>query len=139
MNNNGVALTQPMNFGNATTYGCEEIVTLYLAKFWDSNTSVSFYQQNINGDNVDADVANNVFSWYAKMINNFNLWKNSKLQVIGNYNSPVGSPQGKSIAIYNVDMGFQQRLFRGKGALGIVVTDVFNTRKKRRISLCLQL
>jgi len=130
LNNNGVALTQPMNFGNATTYGCEEIVTLYLAKFWDSNTSVSFYQQNINGDNVDADVANNVFSWYAKMINNFNLWKNSKLQVIGNYNSPVGSPQGKSIAIYNVDMGFQQRLFRGKGALGIVVTDVFNTQKK---------
>lgn len=130
LNSNGVALTQPMNFGNATTYGCEEIVTLYLAKFWDSNTSVSFYQQNIEGGNVDDEIANNVFSWYAKMINNFNLWKNGKLQVIGNYNSPVGSPQGKSIAIYNVDMGFQQRLFQGKSALGIVFTDVFNTQQK---------
>ncbi len=127
--NNGVALTQPTNFGNATTYGTEAIVSLYPTKFWSLNTSVSIFQQNISGSNISADVANNVLSWYGKLINNFTLWKGSKLQVISNYNSPTATPQGQRIAVYNVDLGFQQKIIKGKGAFGLVVTDVFNTQK----------
>ena len=127
--NNGVALTQPANFGNATTYGFEGIVSIYPTKFWSLNTSVSLFQQNINGSNISADVANDVLSWYGKVINNFTLWKNSKLQLIGNYNSPIATPQGTKISIYNVDLGFQQKILKSKGALGLVMTDVFNTQK----------
>jgi hypothetical protein len=63
------------------------------------------------------------------VINNFSLWKRSKLQIIANYNSPVATPQGTRIAVYNVDLGFQQKFLHDKGALGIVVTDVFNMQK----------
>jgi hypothetical protein len=62
------------------------------------------------------------------MINNFSLWKGSKIQIIANYNSPVGNPQGKKIAIYYADLGFQQKILKGKGGLGLAVTDVFNTQ-----------
>ena len=58
------------------------------------------------------------------------MWKGSKLQLIGNYNAPIATPQGTNIAVYNVDMGFQQKMLKGKGALGFVVTDVFNTQQK---------
>lgn len=130
LNNNGVALMQPMNFGNATTYGVESILSVFPTKFWNANVSASCYQLMIDGNNVNTDVVNNVFSWYGKIINNFSLWKGSKLQIIANYNSPVGNPQGQSLAIYYADLGFQQKIWKGKGGLGIVLTDMFNTQIK---------
>lgn len=130
LNNNGVALMQPMNFGNSTTYGVESIISVFPTKFWNANVSASCYQLTIDGSNVNAEVVNNVFSWYGKIINNFSLWKGSKLQIIANYNSPVGNPQGQSVAIYYADLGFQQKIWKGKGGLGIVLTDMFNTQAK---------
>jgi outer membrane receptor protein involved in Fe transport len=126
---NGVALTQPVNFGNSTTYGAETILTVFPVRYWSFNLSASIYSLQIDGSNVSADLANNLVSYYGKLINNINLWKRSKLQVIANYNSPIATPQGSRIAVYYIDMGFQQKLFKEKGALGITFTDVFNTQK----------
>jgi outer membrane receptor protein involved in Fe transport len=128
LQSNGVALTQPQNFGNATTYGVEGILSTYLAKFWSMNTSLSAFQQNIDDSNIGDDISSSVFSWYGKMINNFVVWKDGKLQLTANYNSPLGTPQGKRVAVYYLDLGFQQKLFNGKAGLGIIVTDVFNTQ-----------
>jgi outer membrane receptor protein involved in Fe transport len=126
---NGVTHTQPMNFGNGTTYGFEGLLTTYPAKFWNFNASFSVYQQLIDGSNVSPDLANNVLSYYGKLINNFSLWKGSKLQLIGNYNSPIATPQGTRVAVYFADLGFQQKIMKGRGALGLVFTDIFNTQK----------
>jgi outer membrane receptor protein involved in Fe transport len=128
LNQNGVALTVPMNFGNAQVYGFEEILSAHATKFYSFNAAVSLFQQIINGSNVNSDAVNNYFSWYAKAINNFTLWKGGKMQLIGNYNSPIATPQGTRIAVYNVDGGFQQKLFKNKAAIGLVVTDIFNTQ-----------
>ena len=123
---NGVALTTPQNFGNATTYGVEEIMDWFPAKFWSVNTSVSIFDQKIDGTYVSSDVANEVVSWYGKMIHNFSLSKQTKLQVIGAYNSPTAMPQGTRMAVYNIDLGFQTKVLKGKGALGVVLSDIFN-------------
>ncbi len=126
---NGVALSQPQNFGTVVTYGIENIITAKPFLKYDFNLSVSLFQQNINGTTVEQEVSSNVFSWYGKLINNFVLWNGSKLQITGVYNSPVATPQGKRIAIYNVDMGFQQKMGKGNGRLGFVITDIFNTQQ----------
>ncbi|HSH64595.1 MAG TPA: outer membrane beta-barrel family protein, partial [Bacteroidia bacterium] len=125
---NGVALTLPMNFGNSNTYGIEGIVTAFPNKFWSVNASFSLYKQLIDGTNVSPDLVTNLVSYYGKLINNISLWKGSKLQIIGNYNSPIATPQGSRIAVYFADLGFQQKVLKGNGALGLVVTDVFNTQ-----------
>lgn len=129
LDTNGVALVVPKNFGSAATYGLEEVISARPTNFYNCDASLSLYQQNINGANVSAEAMSNYFSWYAKLINNFTMWRGSKLQLIASYNSPVATPQGTSIAVYNVDGGFQQKLFRGKAALGLVITDVFNTQR----------
>lgn len=123
---NGVAITTPQNFGNATTYGVEEILDWFPAKFWSVNTSLSLFDQKIDGNVVSTDVANEVVSWYGKMIHNFTLSKQSKLQIIGAYNAPTAMAQGTRMAVYNVDLGFQTKILKGKGGLGIVISDVFN-------------
>lgn len=134
LKSNGVALTQPMNFGNSTTFGLEGIVTLFPTKFWSLNASFSLYQQQIDGSNVSPDLANNLLSWYGKLINNFSLWKGGKLQIFGNYNSPIATPQGSKIAVYYADLGFQQKILKGNGALGLVITDIFNTQRSGLIA-----
>jgi outer membrane receptor protein involved in Fe transport len=132
---NGVALTTPQNFGNATTYGVEEIIDWFPAKFWSVNTSVSIFNQKIDGSYVSSDVANEVVSWYGKMIHNFSLSKQTKLQLIGAYNSPTAMPQGTRMAIYNIDLGFQTKVLKGKGALGVVLSDIFNMQSSGNTAL----
>jgi outer membrane receptor protein involved in Fe transport len=132
---NGVALTTPQNFGNATTYGVEEIMDWFPAKFWSVNTSVSIFDQKIDGSYVSSDVANEVVSWYGKMIHNFSLSKQTKLQVIGAYNSPTAMPQGTRMAVYNIDLGFQTKVLKGKGALGVVLSDIFNMQSSGNTAL----
>lgn len=124
---NGVILLQPKNIGSTVTYGLETIFSLKPIGFYDANISLTAFQQNINASNLGEDVVNNAFCWYGKIINNFVPWKGGKLQIIGNYNSALATAQGERIPIYNVDMGFQQKLGKGNARLGLVVTDMFNT------------
>lgn len=127
LQDNGVVLLKPQNIGTTTTYGLETIFSLKPFKFYNANLSITAFQQNIDASNLAQDVVNKAFNWYGKIINNFAPWQGGKLQIIGNYNSALATPQGKRIPIYNVDMGFQQKLGKGNARLGLVVTDMFNT------------
>lgn len=124
---NGVIFLRPENIGNTITYGLETLFSFKPLPFYDGNISVTAFQQNIDASNLAQDVVNNAFSWYGKMINNFIPWKGGKLQIIGNYNSSLATAQGKRIPIYNIDLGFQQKIGHGNSRLGLVVTDMFNT------------
>ena len=127
LQDNGVILLQPRNIGSTITYGLETIFTLKPFSFYDANISLTAFEQKIDATNLTQDVVKNAFSWYGKIINNFVPWKGGKLQIIGNYNSALTTAQGKRIPVYNVDMGFQQKLGKGNARLGLVVTDMFNT------------
>lgn len=127
LQDNGVVLLTPQNIGSSVTYGLETIFSLKPLRFYDANISLTAFQQNIDAANLGEDIVSSAFSWNGKIINNFIPWKGGKLQVIGNYNSAVATPQGKRIPVYNVDMGMQQKLGKGNARLGLVVTDMFNT------------
>jgi outer membrane receptor protein involved in Fe transport len=129
LDENGVAFTQPQNFGNAMTYGAEVITSYNPFSFWSLNFSFSAFKIQIEESGGSTEVSKNLVSWYTKLVNNFTLYKNGKLQVIGNYTSPTAIPQGESIAVYFVDGGFQHRMLKGKGRLGVVLTDIFNTQR----------
>lgn len=126
---NGAVLLQPQNIGNMVTYGVEAILSIKPFTFYDANISLTAFEQKISGVNLPQteNLVSSAFSWYGKLINNFTPWKGGKLQLIGNYNSAVATPQGKRIPIYNFDMGFQQKIGKGNARLGLVVTDMFNT------------
>ncbi|MDB5277358.1 MAG: TonB-dependent receptor [Ferruginibacter sp.] len=131
---NGANFTFPINIGNATTYGIENVFNAKPSKLYDFNVSLSLFQQKLNGDNISTDAVQSAFGWYAKLINNFVLWKDSKLQVTGTYNSALPTPQGKRIAQYFADLGYQQKLGKSNARLGLTVTDVFNTFKSGYIN-----
>ena len=134
LDSNGVALMKPLNFGNATTFGLEAIATYNASSHWNINLSLSAFDTQIDSKSAGAEIAVNQSSWYTKLINNFSIGGKSKLQVIANYASPTPIPQGKSIPIYHVDFGFQHQILKGRGRIGIVGTDIFNTQKSGQVT-----
>ncbi|MFM2364126.1 MAG: hypothetical protein RLZZ316_3028, partial [Bacteroidota bacterium] len=126
---NGASLTFPVNIGTAVTYGIENVFSAHPATFYDLNASISLFQQHLSGSIFSEDIVQNAFGWNAKLINNLVPWQGSKLQITGNYNSALATPQGKRIAQYFADIGFQQKLGKGNTRLGLIVSDVFNTFK----------
>lgn len=126
---NGAILSYPINIGNATAYGIENMFSGSISKVYDFNASLSFFQQKLNGSNISADAVQNAFGWYGKLINNIVPWQGGKFQVTGNYNSAIATPQGKRIAQYFADLGFQQKLGKRNARLGLTITDIFNTFK----------
>lgn len=129
LQSNGANLTFPVNIGTATTYGIENVFNVRPTTFYDFNASLSLFEQKLNGENVSSDAVQSAFGWYAKLINNVIPWEDGRLQITGSYNSALPTPQGKRLAQYFVDLGFQQKLGKGNARLGLTVTDVFNTFK----------
>ncbi|MFZ6013658.1 MAG: outer membrane beta-barrel family protein, partial [Bacteroidota bacterium] len=129
LDENGVAFTQPLNFGHAKTLGFEAIAVYNPFSFWSLNFSFSGYELRIDDEGPATEVSNDILSWSAKLINDFMLFKDCRLQITGNYTSPIAIPQGETVAVYYMDIGLQQKLMKGKGRVGLVVTDVFNTQE----------
>lgn len=129
LQSNGSVLVTPKNFGETITYGVESIFSFRPLSFYDANFSMTAFQQNINGANLAQDVVSKAFNWYGKWINNFVPWQGGKLQLIGSYNSKLATAQGNRIAVYGMDLGFQQKMGTSNARLGLAITDVFNTLK----------
>lgn len=129
LDSNGVAFTLPINFGNAATYGLEGILIYNPFSFWNINLNVSGYDLRINANGSSPDIQRNQFVYFTKLINNFSVWKNGRVQLTANYTSPVAIPQGERVAVYFADIGFQQKIMKGQGRLGLSVTDIFNTQQ----------
>jgi outer membrane receptor protein involved in Fe transport len=125
----GVNLSLPKNIGNATTYGLENIFTLKTSAKYNLNASLALFEQMYDARNITPDAVTNAFGWNGKLINNIVPFKNGKFQLIANYNSALATPQGKRKEQYYVDLGYQQKLGKGNGRLGITAVDIFNTLK----------
>jgi outer membrane receptor protein involved in Fe transport len=126
---NGVLFTKLLNVGNTQTYGIEGVFSYTPFKIWEGNLSASLFNQRIDARDIQAEVVNNVLSWNAKWLNDINIWKNGRLQIIGVYNAPTATIQGTRIAVYNVDLAFQQKILKTNGRLGIIITDIFDTQR----------
>jgi len=129
---NGVNISRETNMGSAVRYGWENIFYMHPLHFYDATLSFSLFQYKVNGNIANNAVSNSGFSYYGKLINNFNFG-NSKFQLSLNYNSPRVSIQSRSNAVYYADFGFQQK-FGQNARLGISITDIFNTLENTSIT-----
>jgi hypothetical protein len=128
INSSGVSTTSPENFGNSSTYGAEVLLTYNPFSFWAINFDASLYEQRIEPITVLQNDMERLLSGYVKFINNIDVWKNSRFQIIANYTSPVVIPQGTKKEVYFVDFGFQQKILNAQGRLALTITDIFNTQ-----------
>ena len=126
---NGAILNMPMNIGSSDNYGIETMINSKPLKYYDLNVSATLFQQNFNASTLVNDGLKNGLNWSGKLINNFSFNNNSKFQLIANYISPKITPQGQTISLYNIDLGFQEKLGKSNFKINFIVVDAFNTLK----------
>lgn len=99
--------------------------------FATTNANYSRYQADLKDANGNSrEVDQSVFSWTFFMQNSFKLGKGWTGELSGLYISPsVWQGLIKSGSMGTVDAGFSKTIFKGKGTVRAVVTDIFQTMK----------
>ena len=123
-----VSITSFVNLNSSTSYGLELIAKTDLAKWWNTTISANVFETKIDGENVDADLQNNNFSYIFKLMSNMHLLKNMDIQFTANYNGPTATAQGEVKPILAMDFGIKKEIFKN-ASLGLNITDLTNARK----------
>ncbi|MBK6285676.1 MAG: outer membrane beta-barrel protein [Draconibacterium sp.] len=87
----------------------QKLFTYKPFNFWKINLDASIYEQRIEPSAKLQNAPENLLSGYAKFINNFDVWKNGRLQITANYTSPIVIPQGIKNEVYFIDLGFSKK------------------------------
>ena len=125
----GVSSVTWFNFNTSDNYGFEFISSYKISKWWSVSGSFDFFQTVINGDNVEAELQSNGFSWRGRLNNNFTIAKNLTAELSGRYRAPFTIPQGEINNIFHADAGIRWSILDKKGNVSLSVRDMFNTRK----------
>ncbi|RYD54670.1 MAG: TonB-dependent receptor [Sphingobacteriales bacterium] len=126
---NGTSFTQNQNVSSATTFGLELTGRLQLTTGWDATFNVNFFQNKIQGQNVDPALNNSGSSWLGKFNTNYKLPKNFSVQLMGNYEAPKIATQGRLGEAWWIDIAVRKSFWNNKASLVVNVTDIFDTRK----------
>ena len=107
-----------------------------ITKWWTSFATLNAYHSAYKADFGDGKIINenvDTFSLYIQQ--SFSIKKGPTFELTGFYNSPsVWGGTFKSSAIGSVDVGVQQKLFKGAGTIKASFTDVFNTLHWKGVS-----
>ena len=143
------------NASRSYTYGLELTSKDKIAKWWDLTTNVNFFNATIKAGNIAGGTDNNLFSWFAKINNNFKLPKNYSIQLSGDYQAktlvaPNGgggnggggrgsgpmfgggnlpSAQGYIKQLYGADIAIRKDFLKNNAAsLTLQFSDIFRSR-----------
>ncbi|WP_374759062.1 TonB-dependent receptor domain-containing protein [Dyadobacter chenwenxiniae] len=129
----GSSYTRPENLGTEDAYGAEFTSSFTPYQWWKLDGSVNFFRAITDGTDLDEDFQSDTYSWFVRMMSRFTLWKNTDLQLRGNYEAPQQTPQGKRKALATLDLAASRDILRNNGTLTLSVIDVFNSRKFRSV------
>jgi ferric enterobactin receptor len=143
-----------INANSSRNVGAEFTTQNTVTKWWDFNSNINVYNTKINTNNITGVSQTPLWSWFAKMNNNFKLPKKFKLQLSGTYQSKTNSPvnqggggfgpggggremgAGQSVAQgyiksnYGIDAGLQKSFLKNDAAsITLNVSDIFSTRR----------
>ena len=150
-----IIISSYANASRSYTYGLELTSKDKIAKWWDLTTNVNFFNATIKAGNIAGGMDNNLFSWFAKINNNFKLPKNYSIQLSGDYQAktlvaPNGgggnggggrgggpifgggnlpSAQGYIKPLYGADIAIRKDFLKNNAAsLTLQFSDIFRSR-----------
>ncbi|PSR53974.1 TonB-dependent receptor [Adhaeribacter arboris] len=133
VNELGNSTTLPENLATEDAFGAELAVSYTPFDWWKIDGSFNFFRAITDGGNLNEDFHSDAYSWFVRKTSRFTLWKNTDLQLRGNYEAPQQMPQGKRKAIATLDLALSRDILKNNGTLTLNVIDVFNSRRFRSI------
>ncbi len=142
INNVPVLVSTPINLDIDNRFGFEFTTNFSPAKWWKFNTNFNFFQSDINGIYNYNLQSNNALitknferkstNWFVKFSSKISLPYKIDWQTNGIYTAPQDTPQGKSLAVYTLNLAFSKDVLRDKATVSLNVSDLFNSTKMIR-------
>ncbi|HLG35179.1 MAG TPA: outer membrane beta-barrel family protein [Bacteroidia bacterium] len=154
--NRNIIINTYLNANESYAYGAELTLKNTFSKKFDVMLNVNAYNSVINGENIEANLSNEQFTWFAKMNVNLKLPKNFSVQLSGDYQSETALPvssgdarggiaggggggygmgpqstlQGYIKPNYSAEIALKKEFLKEKNAsVTISVSDIFKTKK----------
>jgi outer membrane receptor protein involved in Fe transport len=147
-----VLITSYANANRSYTVGLELTGKNKVSKWWDLTTNVNLFNSTIQAGNLTGGESSSLFSWFAKVNNNFKLPKNFSIQLSGDYTAKTlvapgsggsrgggmggmfgggsqPSAQGYIKPVYGADIAIKKEFLKNNAAsLTLQFSDIFRTR-----------
>lgn len=141
----------PVNLSVQNAYGIEFNVNYDFTDWWSANASMNFYRAITEGEysyqavREDAngqmktvteqlDLYSDTYTWSGRASTKVKVEGIADFQANVRYRAPRITPQGRSLALYVVDLGASREILKGNGTLTLSVRDLFNSRRWRSIT-----
>ena len=139
MDISGAVNTIPFNIGSETNYGLDLNGTYDPFTWWKMMLSADLYGYKNEGtfnlfpENpaTEMDFSGDVFSYRLRLNNTFKPTKTLSVQIQSFYRAGEKTAMNNRKAMYGVDLGATQTIWKGNGTIAFNVRDLFNTRRMR--------
>jgi hypothetical protein len=131
LEDDGITRWFPVNIATKDAFGVEFNYSIKPLKWFKINGDVYMAYEEIRGSYENVDLSVELFNATSRITTEYELGKNTDLQITFRYNSPRNSPQGEREHMAHVNLAFSQKLFNNKGSLTLSVSDLFNSRVRR--------
>ncbi|HLP35561.1 TonB-dependent receptor [Lacibacter sp.] len=129
----GVSNIVPVNLSTQKELGIEMTFAVTAFSWWKINSTVNFFRAVANGMYEGTELNSETVSWTNRTTSRMTFFKDLDFQASVNYQSPRITTQGKTLAIYSIDLGLVKDVFKGKGTLTFNVRDLMNSRRRRTV------
>lgn len=119
-------LTTFDNLQSSQAYGGELLVNANLFKMWNTNASVSYYRNDIEGGSI-VGTDNSTYTWNGRVASTLRLPDLFEFQLMYRYSGERITPQAIIDPFHAVDVALSKNFFDDKATLGLRVSDLFNS------------
>ncbi len=134
VDNQGNAATKPENLSTEDAYGLEFTASWSPEKWWKLDGNFNFFRAITDGGNLGESFKSDTYTWFTRLTSRFTFWKNTELQLRGNYEAKMLTPQGYRKPIWYIDLAVSKDILKNNGTITLNVSDLFNTRRFRSVS-----
>ncbi len=129
----GLLRTFPVNLGTQEAYGIEMNLSYTINDWWRVNGNVNAYYANLQGSYEGVNYATTITTMTGNATSIINLPEEIDFQSSVRYRAPRNTPQGKSLSVTVLDLGFSKDVFKGNGTVVLSVKDLFQSGRRRTI------
>lgn len=130
---NTVLYTMPVNAGSETQYGLDLNATYDPFKWWKIMASADIFGYKSDGSYEDFDFSGDGFSSKFRLTNTFKPTKTTSFQIQGFYRGAQNTVSTQRKAMYAVNLGASQTIWKGNGTISFNIQDIFNTRSRESL------
>ncbi|MCX6164230.1 MAG: outer membrane beta-barrel family protein, partial [Ignavibacteriae bacterium] len=124
-----VTVTTYRNSSSGYSYGMDFIVSSRALKWWNINSTFSFYKSKFDADVTNDYSGEEGFSWKANIRSFFTIGEVFNLEIYYDYTGKKVNASGFNQPSQSLDISINKNFFKKKLTIGIRGEDLFKTRK----------